>query len=53
VLEGTLELRVGEDTHVLEEGDAITYELSKPHTRRNPSADEQLRVLWVAVPNPY
>jgi transcriptional regulator with XRE-family HTH domain len=53
VLEGTLELHVGEDTHVLEEGDAITYELSKPHTWRNPSRDEQLRVLWVAVPNPY
>jgi transcriptional regulator with XRE-family HTH domain len=53
VLEGTLELVVGEETHVLEEGDAITYELSKPHTWRNPSADETLRVLWLAVPNPY
>ena len=53
VLEGTLELRVGEETHVLEAGDAITYELSKPHTWRNASTSEQLRVLWVAVPNPY
>jgi transcriptional regulator with XRE-family HTH domain len=53
VLEGTLELQVGDETHVLEEGDAITYELAKPHTWRNPSDDAQLRVLWVAVPNPY
>lgn len=53
VLEGTLELRVGDETHTLAEGDAITYELSKPHTWRNASDSEQLRVLWVAVPNPY
>lgn len=53
VLEGTLELRVGEETHVLEAGDSITYELSKPHTWRNASDSKPLRVLWVAVPNPY
>ena len=39
VLAGTLELRVGEETHVLEEGDALTYPLSKPHTWRNASDD--------------
>lgn len=53
VLEGTLELQIGDETHVLQEGDALTYELAKPHTWRNPSREEQLRVLWVAVPNPY
>lgn len=53
VLEGTLELRVGEESHLLEAGDAITYELTKPHTWRNASPTEQLRVLWLAVPNPY
>lgn len=53
VLEGELELRVGEETHRLERGDALTYELRKPHTWRNPSEDTTLRVLWVAVPNPY
>jgi transcriptional regulator with XRE-family HTH domain len=53
VLEGSLELRVGDETHVLDAGDAITYELSKPHTWRNPSASKTLRVLWIAVPNPY
>lgn len=53
VLEGSLELRVGEETHVLEAGDAMTYEMSKPHTWRNVSDSQTLRVLWVAVPNPY
>ena len=53
VLEGTLELVVGEEHLTLGEGDALTYELSKPHSWRDPSAGERLRVLWVAVPNPY
>lgn len=53
VLEGSLELRVGDETHLLETGDALTYRLSKPHTWRNPSGTETLRVLWIAVPNPY
>jgi transcriptional regulator with XRE-family HTH domain len=53
VLEGTLELRVADETHVLTAGDTITYRLGKPHTWRNGSASEQLRVLWVSVPNPY
>jgi transcriptional regulator with XRE-family HTH domain len=53
VLEGSLELRVGDEVHVLEAGDALTYQLSKAHTWRNNSRTEKLRVLWVAVPNPY
>lgn len=53
VLDGTLELRVGDETHVLNEGDAFTYPLGKPHTWRNGSGTESARVLWVAVPNPY
>ena len=53
VVEGSVELRIGEETHVLEEGDALTYPLSKPHTWRNASDTEPLRVLWLSVPNPY
>ena len=53
VLEGSLELRVGDEVHLLEEGDALTYQLAKAHTWRNASDTETLRVLWVAVPNPY
>ena len=53
VLEGSLELQVADETHLLEQGDALTYPLSKPHTWRNASDTEILRVLWVSVPNPY
>jgi transcriptional regulator with XRE-family HTH domain len=53
VLEGSLEMQVGDETHVLEQGDAFTYPLSKPHTWRNASDTRPLRVLWIAVPNPY
>jgi transcriptional regulator with XRE-family HTH domain len=53
VLEGSLELQVGEERHVLEEGDALTYPLAKPHTWRNGSQTRSARILWVAVPNPY
>ena len=53
VLAGTLEIKVADETHVLEQGDALTYPLSKPHTWRNASDTETLRVLWVSVPNPY
>jgi transcriptional regulator with XRE-family HTH domain len=53
VLEGSLELQVGDETHVLAQGDALTYPLSKPHTWRNASDTAKLRVLWVSVPNPY
>ena len=50
VLEGTLEIQVAEETHVLEQGDALTYPLSKPHTWRNASDTKALRVLWVPSP---
>ena len=53
VLGGTLQLQVGDETHVLGEGDAFTYPLSKPHTWRNGSDTESARVLWISVPNPY
>ena len=53
VLAGALELRVGGETYVLRQGDALTYPLREPHTWANPSGDEPARVLWVAVPNPY
>ena len=46
-------MQVADETHVLHEGDAFTYALSKPHTWRNASETETLRVLWIAVPNPY
>jgi transcriptional regulator with XRE-family HTH domain len=53
VLRGSLELRVGEETHVLEEGDTLSYSPRDPHTWRNPSETEGAVVLWTALPNPY
>ena len=53
MLDGSLELRIGDETHLLETGDALTYPLAKPHTWRNASDTEPLRVLWLSVPNPY
>jgi transcriptional regulator with XRE-family HTH domain len=53
VLEGTLELRVKDDIHVLEGGDSFTYSPRDPHTWRNPSETDDVVVVWFAVPNPY
>jgi transcriptional regulator with XRE-family HTH domain len=53
VLRGSLELRVRDEVHELEEGDTLTYSPRDPHTWRNPSETEEAVVLWTAVPNPY
>jgi transcriptional regulator with XRE-family HTH domain len=53
VVEGVLELQVGEETSLLRAGDSFTYAPRDPHTWRNPSGTEAAVVLWLAVPNPY
>jgi transcriptional regulator with XRE-family HTH domain len=53
VLSGSLELRVGDDVHELEQGDTLTYSPRDPHTWRNPSETDEAVVLWTALPNPY
>jgi transcriptional regulator with XRE-family HTH domain len=53
VIDGTLELRINEETFVLDCGDALTYSPRDPHTWRNPSADQEADVMWFAIPNPY
>lgn len=53
VLRGSLELRVGDETHLLEEGDTLSYSPRDPHTWRNPSETDEAVVLWTALPNPY
>jgi transcriptional regulator with XRE-family HTH domain len=53
VLRGSLELRVGEETHLLEEGDTFSYSPRDPHTWRNPSETDEAVVLWTSLPNPY
>src|SRR5262249_62131512 len=53
VLRGSLELRVGEETHLLEEGDTFQYSPRDPHSWRNPSETDEAVVLRTALPNPY
>jgi len=49
VLEGRLELWVGDETHLLEEGDAITYASRQLHRNRNPGPGRAV-VLFCATP---
>src|SRR4029079_11982451 len=53
VLSGSLELRVGNEVHELEQGDTLTYSPRDPHTWRNPSETDEDVVLLAALPNPY
>jgi transcriptional regulator with XRE-family HTH domain len=53
VVRGSLEMRVGDETHLLDEGDTLSYSPRDPHTWRNPSKTEDAVVLWTALPNPY
>jgi transcriptional regulator with XRE-family HTH domain len=53
VLAGTLELRVGGRTLGLRAGDTFTYSPREPHSWRNPSAEDEVVVLWFSVPNPH
>lgn len=49
VLEGTLELLLGDEVHTLQTGDAFTFASQVPHGYRNPGKTEA-RVLWVNSP---
>ncbi len=49
VLEGCLDLWVGDEHHVLETGDAITYSSRQPHRNRNPGPGRAV-VLFCATP---
>jgi transcriptional regulator with XRE-family HTH domain len=49
VLEGRLELWVGDEFHVLEQGDSITYSSRQLHRNRNPGPDQAV-VLFCATP---
>lgn len=49
VLEGCLELWVGDEHHLLQTGDAITYSSRQPHRNRNPGPGRAV-VLFCATP---
>jgi mannose-6-phosphate isomerase-like protein (cupin superfamily) len=50
VLEGEIEVVVGEVTFHLQTGAALTFAASAPHTWRNPSGSHGARILWVLAP---
>jgi mannose-6-phosphate isomerase-like protein (cupin superfamily) len=52
ILKGVVEIRVGEDRHLLKEGDSIHFQSRQPHTMRN-IGDGVCRILWVASPPFY
>jgi transcriptional regulator with XRE-family HTH domain len=52
VLQGLLEVRVGEDMHLLKEGDSLHFQSREPHAARN-IGDGTARFLWVATPPLY
>jgi transcriptional regulator with XRE-family HTH domain len=49
VLKGRMELRVGEEVHLLEDGDSIYFDSAKPHNWRN-VGEGDLQVIWVVTP---
>jgi transcriptional regulator with XRE-family HTH domain len=51
VQQGTLDMTVGDETHTLAEGDAITFSGETPHSYRNPGQTVARFVLAVFEPN--
>jgi transcriptional regulator with XRE-family HTH domain len=49
VLEGRLDLWVGDEHHRLEQGDAITHSSRQPHHNRNPGPDRAV-ILFCSTP---
>ncbi|VVE26514.1 XRE family transcriptional regulator [Pandoraea capi] len=49
VIEGTLELMLGEERHVLRAGDSFHFPSTLPHSYRNPG-ETVTRVLWINTP---
>lgn len=50
VLSGKLEMRVGDQTFVLSEGDALTFDSSFPHSLRNPLG-RQAQIVTASSPS--
>lgn len=48
-IEGVHEVHVGEETYLLEAGDAITYPSTVPHWYRNPGSGV-MRAIWIITP---
>ena len=49
VLEGSIELWVGDEHHLLADGDSIAYSSRQPHRNRNPGPDRAV-ILFCSTP---
>jgi transcriptional regulator with XRE-family HTH domain len=49
VLRGRMEVRVGDEVHIVEAGDSIYFDSAKPHNWKN-TGGEDLQVIWVVTP---
>lgn len=52
VIEGRLEVTIGDRIYMLNEGDSITFDGSKPHRSANPD-DTPARAVWTMSPPTY
>jgi quercetin dioxygenase-like cupin family protein/DNA-binding XRE family transcriptional regulator len=50
VLEGTIEVQLGEKDYRLKTGDSLTFPADQPHAWHNPSDKKDALVLWVLIP---
>ena len=46
VMQGRFELQIGEQVHILEQGDAFQFDSRQPHWFRN-LADSETKVVWI------
>jgi transcriptional regulator with XRE-family HTH domain len=49
ILEGELEVQVGEEIYILKKGDSITFSSEEPHRKRNPGKEQSISV-WANTP---
>jgi mannose-6-phosphate isomerase-like protein (cupin superfamily) len=52
VLKGSLEVHIGGESFMLNEGDSLTFESRLPHWNRNPG-EIKTEVLWIITPPSY
>jgi len=53
VIDGRLEVRLGDHVTVLEKGDTIAYAPSEPHSWRNPDGAREAVVMFFQIPAEY
>lgn len=53
IIEGQLELTVGNDIYLLTPGDSYYFDSNRPHRFRNPSNDEDCRLISCTTPSNF